>query len=196
MPRSATVTQLLLDARAGDEGAFERLWPLVYDELRRLAHAQLRRERPGHTLITTGLVHEAYLKLASFEEGAWRSRAHFFAFCSKAMRRILIDQARRRDAVKRGGDRIRVPLTPEIRGEKDDTADLLELLEALEGLEKRHPRMARIVECRFFGGMSVSETAQVLEVSVRTVERDWTRARAYLYEALTPTTAPPTPPDP
>lgn len=178
------ITRLAQEWSSGDEDAFDRLVELVYDDLKGIAHRHLSAGRRGG-LDTTALVHEAYVKLASVEEGAWRSRAHFFAFCSKAMRRILIDQARRRKAAKRGGTRIRVPLTPDMKKTEENVADLLALDEALERLENRHPRMAQIVEYRYFGGMSVPETAEVLEVSVRTVERDWTRARAYLHEALT-----------
>lgn len=178
------ITRLAQQWSSGDQGAFDQLVDLVYDDLKRIAHHHLSVGKRGG-LDTTALVHEAYLKLASIEEGAWRSRAHFFAFCSKAMRRILIDQARRRQAAKRGGTLVRVPLTPEIKGTEDNAADLLALNEALERLEERHPRMAQIVEYRYFGGMSVPETAEVLEVSARTVERDWTRARAYLHQALT-----------
>lgn len=178
------ITRLAEQWGSGDREAFDRLVDLVYDDLKSIAHHHLSAGRRDG-LDTTALVHEAYVKLAAVEEGTWRSRAHFFAFCSKAMRRILIDQARKQKAAKRGGARVRVPLTPEIGGTEDDTADLLALNDALERLEERSPRMAQIVEYRFFGGMSVPEAAEALEVSTRTVERDWTRARAYLHEALT-----------
>jgi RNA polymerase sigma factor (TIGR02999 family) len=185
------ITRLAERWGAGDREAFDRLVELAYEDLRRIAHRHLRSESRDAVLDTTALVHEAYLKLAAVEEGSWRSRAHFFAFCSKAMRRILIDHARRQGAGKRGGGRIRIPLTPEVGSTGDDTTDLLSLNDALERLEARDPRMAQIVEYRFFGGMSVPEAAEALDVSPRTVERDWTRARAYLYQALTENPEPP-----
>lgn len=179
------ITRLAQEWSSGDGDAFDQLVDFVYADLKRIAHRHLSvGKREG--LDTTALVHEAYLKLAAVEEGAWRSRAHFFAFCSKAMRRILIDQARHRQAAKRGGTRVRVPLTPEVMTTAENTTDLLELNEALERLEDHHPRMAQIVEYRYFGGMSVPETAEVMELSARTVERDLTRARAYLHDALMP----------
>ncbi|MBT8488556.1 MAG: sigma-70 family RNA polymerase sigma factor [Gemmatimonadetes bacterium] len=183
------ITRLAQQWSSGDRDAFDQLVDLVYDDLKRIAHRHLSAGKRGG-LDTTALVHEAYVKLASVEEGAWRSRAHFFAFCSKAMRRVLIDHARRKQAAKRGGTRVRVPLTPELMRTEENTADLLALNEALERLEDHHPRMAQIVEYRYFGGMSVPETAEVLELSSRTVERDLTRARAYLHDALTSDTDP------
>lgn len=179
------ITQLAARWGDGDRQAFEDLVELVYEDLRRIAHHHLRSERRDALLDTTALVHEAYLRLASVEDGTWRSRAHFFAFCSKAMRRILIDYARRKEAAKRGGGRIRIPLTPDVAPTNDQATDLLSLNDALERLEEKDPRMAQIVEYRFFGGMSTTEAAEALQVSPRTVERDWTRARAYLYQALT-----------
>jgi RNA polymerase sigma factor (TIGR02999 family) len=168
----------------GDEGAFDRLIVLVYDDLRAIARHHLRLDRPDHTIDTTALVHEAYIRLVRYEDGEWRGRAQFFAFASKAMRRILIDYARARRAVKRGGTRIRVPLQDDAGAVDADVAELLALDDALERLGERNERMARVVECRFFGGLSVAETAETLDCSVRTVERDWTRARAYLHYAL------------
>lgn len=133
---------------------------------------------------TTALVHEAYLKLARVEGGVWDGRAQFFAFCSKAMRRILIDYARRRTAAKRGGTRVRVPLTEEAATVDAEVTRMLGIDQALRRLEEHDARMGRIVECRFFGGMSVADTAEALDTSTRTVEREWARARAYLHEAL------------
>ncbi len=179
------ITRLAARWGEGDRQAFEDLVELVYDDLRQIAHRHLRSERRDALLDTTALVHEAYLRLASVEDGTWRSRAHFFAFCSKAMRRILIDYARRNEAAKRGGGRIRIPLTADLAPVDDHSTDLLSLNDALERLEKKDTRMAQIVEYRFFGGMSTAEAAEALEISPRTVERDWTRARAYLYQALT-----------
>lgn len=179
------ITRLADRWRAGDDEAFDRLMALVYDDLRAIAHSHLRKDRRGG-LDTTALVHEAYLKLARVEDGSWQSRAQFFAFCSKAMRRILIDHVRRTRAQKRGGGRIRVPLTDASPTVESTWVDLLALEEALNDLERHDSRMARVVECRFFGGMSVPETAEALETSTRTVHRSWTRARAYLFEALRP----------
>ena len=191
----SSITRLAQQWGAGDREAFDRLVDLVYDDLKRIAHSHLSAGR-REGLDTTALVHEAYFRLWSVKEGVWRSRAHFFAFCSKAMRRILIDEARRQHAAKRGGVRVRVPLTPEIMGTSEDPTDLLALNDALERLMDRNPRMAQIVEFRFFGGMSVPQTAEVLETSIRTVEREWARARAYLYEALNVDTEPQPDPDP
>lgn len=178
------ITRLAERWGAGDRDAFRHLVSLVYDDLHAIAHRQLQARRRDGGLDTTALVHEAYLKLAAVEKGSWKSRSHFFAFCSKAMRRILIDHARQRYAVKRGGDRVRVTLTPGVGSAGEDTAELLALNDALERLEARDPRLAQVVELRFFGGMSVPEAAEALEISTRTVERDWARARAYLHEAL------------
>jgi len=178
------ITQLVEAWSAGDEAAFDRLIELVYDDLHQIAHRHLRLDRPDHTINTTALVHEAYLRLAQHQDGVWRSRAQFFAFASRAMRHILIDYARHRRAAKRGGTRIQVPLTENMAAIDAEVAELLALDEALALLEQRNPRMASVVECRFFGGLSVAETAEVLDASVRTVERDWTRARAYLQRAL------------
>lgn len=180
------ITRLVGRWSAGEEGAFDRLIEEVYDDLRRIAHHHLELGARGGTIDTTVLVHEAYLRLAEVDEGAWRGRAEFFAFCSKAMRHILVDYARRRNAAKRGGSRVRVPLRADVAAvDPEDLAELIALDDALERLEANSPRMARIVECRFFGGMSVSETAEALATSTRTVEREWARARAYLHQSLT-----------
>ena len=178
------ITRLVERWSRGDGDAFDRLIELVYDDLRQIAHRHLRLDRPDHTIDTTSLVHEAYVKLAKHPEGVWQSRAQFFAFASKAMRHILIDYARRRHAAKRGGTQIRVPLQDDMATVDAEATDLLELDRALELLGERSERMARVVECRFFGGLSVAETAEALDSSVRTVEREWTRARAYLYHTL------------
>lgn len=178
------MTRLMQRWSEGDRGAFDRLIELVYDDLRRIAHRHLELGSRAGTVDTTALVHEVYIKLVAVEGGSWASRAQFFAFCSKAMRRLLIDFARRRTAEKRGGGAVRVPL-PEDAGVVDAEAmRILDVEAALQELEKRDERMARVVECRFFGGMSVPETAEALETSSRTVEREWARARAYLYQAL------------
>lgn len=178
------VTRLVERWSLGDERALDRLIELVYDDLRQIAHRHLRATGSGQTISTTVLVHEVYLKLAGVQEGSWGGRAQFFAFCSKAMRRILIDYARRRTAAKRGGKRVRVPLTPDSATVEAQAAEILAVDEALSLLEARNARMARIVECRFFGGLSVAETAETLGTSTRTVEREWARARAYLLHAL------------
>jgi RNA polymerase sigma factor (TIGR02999 family) len=178
------ITRLVEQWSEGDAAAFDRLIALVYDDLRGMARRHLRLDRPDHTIDTTALVHEAYLRLVRHQHGEWRGRAQFFAFASKAMRRILIDYARARRAAKRGGACIQVPLEENTVAVEMEAMELLALDEALELLARRNARMARVVECRYFGGLSVAETAEALDSSVRTVERDWTRARAYLYRAL------------
>jgi RNA polymerase sigma factor (TIGR02999 family) len=179
------ITRLVLRWSDGDDAAFDRLIELVYDDLRRIAHHHLQLGSRSGTVNTTALVHEAYLKLVRVEGGTWEGRAQFFAFCSKAMRRILIDFARRRSASKRGGVRVQVPLTEDAAAIETEMTRVLEIEDALQRLERHNERMGRIVECRFFGGMSVPDTAEALGTSTRTVEREWARARAYLHEALT-----------
>jgi len=180
------ITSLARRWSDGDEKAFDRLIELVYDDLRRIASRHLGLGKRGGTIDTTALVHEAYLKLAGVEEAVWPGRAQFFAFCSKAMRRILIDYARRSSAEKRGGDLIRVPLKTDLAVIDREATEILALDEALKALEARDARMARIAECRFFGGLSVLETAEAISISPRTVEREWARARAYLHQMLGP----------
>jgi RNA polymerase sigma factor (TIGR02999 family) len=162
----------------------ERLVPLLYEELCEVAHRHLARERPDHTLQTAALVHEAYLKLAGDSGIARRGRAYFFAAASRAMRQVLIDHARKRRADKRGGDADFVTLGDEAGQADAFTGELLDLDEALCALAEANPRHARVVECRFFGGMSVEDTAVALGVSPRTVKNDWALARAWLFEAL------------
>ncbi|MGI9625767.1 MAG: sigma-70 family RNA polymerase sigma factor [Longimicrobiales bacterium] len=181
---SGEITQLVESWSDGSDQAFDQLIELVYDDLRIIARRHLRVGAGDPVLNTTALVHEAYLKLVRVEDGVWESRAQFFAFCSKAMRRILIDFARRRNSKKRGGDRVRAPLRDDSAAVDTDAVELLAVEEALQRLEKHNQRMARIVECRFFGGMTVQDTAEALDTSVRTVEREWRRARVYLLEAL------------
>ncbi|MDX1394278.1 MAG: ECF-type sigma factor [Gemmatimonadota bacterium] len=168
--------------------SLEHLVPILYDELRDLARGHLAREAEGHTLDTTGLVHEAYLKLADSTGVGKRGRAYFFGAAARAMRQVLVEHARRRKATKRGGGDRAVTLdTQRARGEgsgEDIAADVLDLERALLSLESTHPRLVRVVECRFFAGMSVAETAEALEVSARTVKYDWALARARLYQAL------------
>jgi RNA polymerase sigma factor (TIGR02999 family) len=183
-PTGPEITQLLARWSSGDDDAFDRLVDLVYQDLRTIAHRHLAAGPPDAILDTTVLVHEAYLKLSGSGEGQWPGRAHFFAFCSTVMRRLLIDFARERQSLKRGGTRVRVPLREDAAVVDSQALDILVVEDALTRLETQSPRMARLVECRFFGGMSVAETAEALGTSVRTVERDWTRARAYLRRAV------------
>lgn len=164
----------------------DELLPEVYEELRKIAHRHLRKERAGHTLNTTALVHESYVSLARTDDLEWESRTHFCAVASRAMRHILVDYARRRGAAKRGGGRIRITLGEGVAAHDEPPHELLALDAALQALAERDERLARVVECRFFGGMTVDETAEALDISRRTVERDWTRAKAYLYRTLAP----------
>jgi len=179
------VTRILDDLRGGEgREAFDRLLPLVYDELRFLASARLRHERSDHSLAPTALVHEAYMRMLAAEDPSWNDRRHFFRAAARAMRRILIEHARKRRRIKRGGGSIRVTL-----GDVELTAgvpleDLMALDEAIRRLEEQDARMAEVVQLRFFAGLSVEETAQALAVSERTVKREWAVARAWLYEAL------------
>lgn len=183
---SGQVTRLLAACAGGDRDAFSRLIPLVYEDLRRIAHRRLIRERSDHTLGTTAVVHEAYVQLVDQATATWRDRAHFFAVASRVIRHVLVDYARGRAALKRGGDVVRLPLRDDLDGRDPDTVGLLELDEALEALARRAPRLERVVVYRFFGGMTMPDVAEALEVSLRTAERDWQRARAYLYQALKP----------
>lgn len=184
MDAASEVTRLLRDARTGDPGALNRLMPLVYDELRALAARHLRRERPGHTLATTALAHEAYLRLVEQREVHWQDRAHFLAIASTAIRRILVDHARGARAARRGGGREREHLREEMAVQVEPDIDLLALEEALTRLEELDPRKSRVVELRFFGGLTTRESAEVLSISEATVERDWSLARAWLYREV------------
>lgn len=174
------VTDLLLQMRAGNSQAMDQLVPLVYEELRRLAHAQLRRERPGHSLGTTGLVHETYVRLVDQTRVPWRDRGHFLMVAAWAMRRILVDYARRNRAARRGGGSIRFTLDQDVPAEERGEM-LLALDEALERLAALDQRLSRVVEYRYFGGLTEEETADVLGVTRRTVQRDWVKARGWLY---------------
>ena len=186
-----SVTALLGRAAGGDRAAFDRAVALVYDELRGLAHAQLRRERPGHTLDTGALVHEAYLRLGDGRGPAWEGRGHFLAVAAAAMRRVLVDHARRAHAAKRGGAARPLPLDEALARPAALPDDrLLALDEALARLATLDPRQARVVECRYFGGLTEEETAHALGVGLRTVKRDWAKARAWLYRALHPADGP------
>jgi len=163
----------------GAEGAQERLFSVVYDELRRMAHGRMRRERPGQTLQTTALVNEAYLRLCTDKQARWKNRRHFFGAAAKAMRRILIDKARERQADKREGDRQRVPLDTNIAAE-EAPLDLIALDEALDRLSGENPRAANVVIHRYYLGLTVKETAEVLGVAARTVDTEWQLAKAWL----------------
>jgi RNA polymerase sigma factor (TIGR02999 family) len=176
------ITALLLAWRGGDQTAFDRLFPAVYEELRAIAHRQLGGERPDHTLGTTGLVHEAYLKLVDQTRAQWEDRAHFFAVAASAMRRILVGYARRHRAAKRRGKHVSLDDATLVAHERADT--LVALDEVLTRLTDVDERLARVVECRFFGGLTEEETAEALGVTARTVRRDWVKAKAWLHQAL------------
>lgn len=185
MPVDPEVTALLAAMRAGDRAAVDRLFPLVYRELHAAAHRQLVRFRPGDTLDTTALVHEAYLRLAGNGAGTFEDRRHFFAVAARAMRQIIVDHARRRGAERRGGGRAALSLERVEVASPERSADLVALDEALTTLGRLNERLVRVVELRFFAGLSVDETAQALDLSPRTVKREWQKARAYLYRAVT-----------
>jgi RNA polymerase sigma factor (TIGR02999 family) len=185
-PPGGEVTEFLRAWSDGDRAALDRLTPIVYDELHRLARRYMKGERPGHSLQTTALVNEAYMRLVNYKSMQWQNRAHFFAVSAQLMRRILVDHARRHN-LKRGGDVLHVSLdeTPMVGGER--AADLVALDDAMNLLGKLDPRKVQVVEMRFFGGLSVEETAEVLKVSAVTVMRDWSTAKAWLYRELMPT---------
>jgi RNA polymerase sigma-70 factor, ECF subfamily len=182
-PSAGEVSRLLQSWTEGDRQALDRLTPLVYDELRRLARAYLRRERAGHSLQITALVNEAYLRLVDYKRMQWQNRAHFFAVSAQLMRRILVEHARRHN-LKRGGEVQHVSLeaAAEVGGRQAE--DLVALDDAMKALERLDHRKAQVVEMRFFGGLSVEETAEVLKVSPITVMRDWNTAKAWLYREL------------
>jgi RNA polymerase sigma factor (TIGR02999 family) len=177
---SHSITHLLNEWRDGDRRALDKLTPLVYEELRQQAARYLRRERPGHTLQTTALIHEAYLRLVDAKDVHWQSRTHFFAIAANIMRRILVEHARRRAADKRGGSQIRLTLDQVVAVGGETDLDLLAIEEALDRLAAIDLHQARVVELRFFSGLSVEETAAALSVSPKTVKRDWSVARAWL----------------
>jgi RNA polymerase sigma factor (TIGR02999 family) len=181
------ITALLQAHVAGDATALERLLPRVYDELRRIARNRLRRERDDHTLSATELVHEAFLELLPADGVDWRSRAHFYAVASRAMRNVLVDHAVRRNAAKRGGGEALFSLDEADAATERPLDDLIALSDALARLEQLDARQARVVECRFFGGLSLAETAEALDLSPATVSRDWTFARAWLHRELATT---------
>ena len=178
------VTDLLIDLGKGDQEALNKLMPLVYDELRRLAKRHLRNERPGHTLQTTALVHEAYLKLVDRKNANWQNRVQFFAAAAQVMRHILVDYARSRRAFKRGGDCCRLSLDEAAISSEEKDADLLVLNEALDNLGAIDAQQSRVVELRVFAGLTVEETAEALGVSPRTVKREWSMAKAWLHQQI------------
>jgi len=178
------LTGLLIEWREGDQAALNRLTPLVYDELRRIAHRYVQREREGHTLGTTALVNEAYLRLAGQKKNEWQNRAHFFAVTAQVMRHILIDHARRRHFAKHGGEAQRVSLAEAELMTQKRAKELVALDEALDELAEFDRRKSRVVELRYFGGLDLEETAEVLEISAMTVRRDWRAAKAWLFRRM------------
>lgn len=178
------ITQLLLSWDTDDQNAIDQIFPIVYDELRRMAHNRLLNERPGHTLSTTDLVNETYLKLVDQTQIDWNSRTHFFAIASTAMRRILVDYARNYNAKKRGGKKKPITFNENEIEVKAQAADLIDLNDALDRLAVYKERLPKVVECRFFGGLTEKETARALNISPSTVRRDWAEARAWLHKEL------------
>ncbi|MCA1617141.1 MAG: sigma-70 family RNA polymerase sigma factor [Acidobacteria bacterium] len=184
-PSSQNVTALLHEWGRGDRGALDRLMPVIYEELRHQAARYLRQERPGHTLQTTALIHEAYLRLVDQKNVQWQNRAHFFAIAAQLMRRILVDHARQRQAAKRGGAALRLTLDEAMALSEEPDVNLVVLDEALNRLAVIDPQQSRVVELRFFSGLSVEETAEALRISPRTVKRDWNVAKAWLRREIT-----------
>ena len=181
---SSKVSLLLQEWREGDRKALDTLLPLVYTELRRLAHARLRNERPGHTLQSAALVNEAYLRLIGLDAPQWESRTHFFAIAARLMRQVLVDYARRRRAGKRGGGACKVPLADATGVSPRQDVDVVALNDALEVLAKIDPRQSQVVELRFFAGLSLQEISAALQIAPATVQRDWTAARAWLHREM------------
>ncbi|HEX6308282.1 MAG TPA: sigma-70 family RNA polymerase sigma factor [Longimicrobiales bacterium] len=179
-----SVTELLAKACAGDQSALAGIFPLIYAELHRLAQYQLKREPDGHTLSPTALLHEAYLRLIEYTRMEWTNRAHFMAVASTAMRRVLVDHARSHRSVKRGGSLRRVPIESVELAAEDRAELLIALDDGLGRLKELDPRQARVVECRFFGGMTEEETAEALGIGLRTAKRDWAKARSWLYREI------------
>jgi len=189
VPQQHQITQLLAEWSDGNQSALDELYPLVYNELHRLARRYMSRERKGHTLQTTALINEAYVRLVDQRNVHWANRSHFFAISAQIMRRILIDHARRQAYAKRGGGAQQVSLEEVAAITPDQSVELVRLDEALKSLEEMDPRRSQVVELRYFGGLSNEEIAGVLKVSENTVTRDWNMARAWLYQQLTGSTA-------
>lgn len=185
MKKEQDVTQVLIAASQGNSRASEQLWSIVYNELRRIAHRQLMGERDRRLLSTTGLVHEAYLRLVDDIQISWQDRSHFFGIASRVMRRVIVDNARRHCAQKRGGGLMDESFDEERFLPDDRMQEVLDLDDALSRLTELNARWSQVVECRYFGGLTEEETAEALGVSVRTVERDWVKARAWLYNHMT-----------
>ncbi len=183
-PPPEEMSQLLRDWSNGDQEALNKVMPIVYQELHRLAHHYMRRERPGHTLQTTALVNEAYMRLADYKKMRWQSRAHFFAVAAQVMRRILVEQARSKNVAKRGGGAQKISLDETAVISPGRSTEVIAVDDALTELESWDPRKGKIVELRFFGGLSIEETAEVLKVSPTTVQREWRSAKAWLYRAI------------
>lgn len=181
---SEKVTELLVALSGGNRAVVDELTPLIYQELKRMAGSQLRRERPGHTLQATALVHEAYLKLVDQRQVSWQNRAHFFGVASQIMRRVLMDYAKSQKREKRGGGAHKTSLDEALVVAEDRASDLIQIDEALARLEELDPRQAKVVELRFFGGLSVEETAEAMGISAPTVKREWAMARAWLHREL------------
>ena len=185
MDAMTDVSGMLEAIHNGDEQAAEKLLPLVYDELRRLAKSKMAHERDGHSLQPTALVHEAYMRLVGSKEFQnWNSKGHFFAAASEAMRRILIEHARRRQTLRRGGDRVRVDIEKIDLGDPNDCQFLIDLDRSLDQLEKEKPEIGQVVRLRFFGGLSIDEAANAMQLSIRTVNRHWAFAKSWLYKEL------------
>ena len=178
------VTGLLIDWSSGDQSALNKLLPLVESELHRLAHHYMKRERAGHTLQTTGLVNEAYLRLIGQKNVSWQNRAHFFGIAARLMRQILVDYARRRQFAKRGGNALQVSLDQAAIVADESSAEMIALDDALNALADFAPEQSRIVELRFFGGLTIEETAEVMKLSVDKIKRDWSMAKAWLYHEI------------
>ena len=183
---AGTITRVLEAVRAGDRAAFGDVFPLVYEDLRQMARRRMNRERPGHALHPTDLVHESYFKLARLNRIEWKNRAQFFALAAHAMRQVLVDEALKHKAKKRGGGEVHVTLSDEIGGDVTPTEEILALEQALKRLEATRPRQVEVVTCRFFAGMDVEETAAALGISKATVKRDWALARIWLNQELSP----------
>ncbi len=186
-PSPNEVTQLLVAWGNGDQAARDQLMPLVYAELHRLAHRHIKKERPGHTLQTSALVNEAFVRLVDQRDVHWQSRAHFFGIAAQMMRRILVDYARKRRFAKRGGNQLQVSLNEDVLAAKQRSAEVILLDDALTQLAEVDERKSKVVELKFFGGLSIEETAEALGVSPGTVMRDWTLAKAWLRRAMSKT---------
>jgi RNA polymerase sigma factor (TIGR02999 family) len=184
MASQANITELLVGYGRGDKEALDQLMPVVYDELRRQAARYLRREQAGHTLQTTALIHEAYMRLVDQRNVQWQNRAHFFGIAAQLMRRILVDHARTKKRVKRGGSDVRVSLGDAAVAVKGQDLDVVALDEALDRLARVDEQQSRVVELRFFSGLTVEETAEVMGISKATVKRDWSMAKAWLHREL------------